>query len=165
MSAQSPDPSITADTVPGRRGALAASPSQAVPATDTPGGGRLPLSATERTRHRRYRHLGPQARCYESARLAARLKVSLGDQCRIGHLDGSSGQTQFLGQRARRRDAVSWRQQAVRNGTAKPRTDLPVQGLHGSRVEWGKFACLRVNHGLVDMTIHGPIRYGIASPV
>jgi hypothetical protein len=42
MSAQSPDPSITADTVPGRRGALTASPSQAVPATDTPGGGKLP---------------------------------------------------------------------------------------------------------------------------
>src|SRR5258708_6262044 len=63
MSAQPPDLSITADTVPGRRGALTASPSQAAPA-NTPAGGRLPLSATERTRHRRYRHLGrtdPQA--------------------------------------------------------------------------------------------------------
>ena len=38
MSAQSPDLSITADTVPGRRGALTASPSQAVPATNSPTG-------------------------------------------------------------------------------------------------------------------------------
>ena len=58
MSAQRPDLSITADTVPGRRDALTASPSPAVPATDSPAGGRLPLSATERTRHRRFRHLG-----------------------------------------------------------------------------------------------------------
>jgi hypothetical protein len=58
MSSQSPDLSITADTVPGRRDALTASPSQAVPATNSPTGGRLPLSATERTRHRRFRHLG-----------------------------------------------------------------------------------------------------------
>jgi uncharacterized protein len=58
MSAQSPDLSITADAVPGRRDALTASPSQAVPATDSPAGGRLPLSATERTRYRRFRHLG-----------------------------------------------------------------------------------------------------------
>jgi uncharacterized protein len=58
MSAQSPDLSITADAVPGRRCALTASPSQAVPAAQSPAGGGLPLSATERTRHRRYRHLG-----------------------------------------------------------------------------------------------------------
>jgi hypothetical protein len=57
MSAQSPNLSITADTVPGRRGAPTANPSQAVPATNSPTGGRLPLSATERTRHRRFRHL------------------------------------------------------------------------------------------------------------
>ena len=57
MTAQSPDPSIAADTVPGRRGALAAGPSQAVRATGTPGGA-LPLSATERTRLRRYRQFG-----------------------------------------------------------------------------------------------------------
>jgi uncharacterized protein len=58
MSTQSPDTSGTADPVPGRRGALAASPSQAVPATDSPTGGKPPLSATERTRHRRFRQLG-----------------------------------------------------------------------------------------------------------
>jgi EmrB/QacA subfamily drug resistance transporter len=58
MSAQSPDLSISADTLPGRRGDLTASPSQAVPATDSPAGERLPLSATERTRHRRFRALG-----------------------------------------------------------------------------------------------------------
>ena len=34
MSAQSPDLSNKPDTVPGRRDALTASPSQAVPATD-----------------------------------------------------------------------------------------------------------------------------------
>ena len=58
MSAQSPDPPIAADTVPGRRDALTASPSPAMPAATSPTGGKLPLSATERTRHRRYRHLG-----------------------------------------------------------------------------------------------------------
>jgi len=65
MSAQSPDLSITASAVPGRRDALTASPSQAVPAADSPAGGRLALSATERTRHRRFRHLGraDRARC------------------------------------------------------------------------------------------------------
>ena len=58
MSAQPPDLPITADTVPGRRDALTASPSQAVPAASGPVGAGPPLSATERTRHRRYRHLG-----------------------------------------------------------------------------------------------------------
>ena len=58
MSAQSPDQSSKPDTVPGRRDALAAGPSPAVPATGTPGGVRLPLSATKRTRLRRYRQFG-----------------------------------------------------------------------------------------------------------
>ena len=58
MSAQPPDLPITADTVPGRRDALTASPSQAVPAASGPAGAGPPLSATARTRHRRYRHLG-----------------------------------------------------------------------------------------------------------
>jgi hypothetical protein len=58
MSAQSADLSITADTVPGRNDALTASPSQAVPATNSPTGRKVPLWATERTRRRRFRHLG-----------------------------------------------------------------------------------------------------------
>jgi hypothetical protein len=58
MSAQSPDLSNKPGTVPGRRDALTASPSQAVAATTSPADGKLPLPATERTRHRRYRHLG-----------------------------------------------------------------------------------------------------------
>jgi len=37
------------------------------------------------------------------------------------------------------------------------------KGSNGSRVELGNIACLRVNHGLVDMTIYGPVGYGIAS--
>ena len=53
-----PDLPNKPDTVPGRRDALTASPSPAVPATNSPAGGKLPLSATDRTRHRRYRHLG-----------------------------------------------------------------------------------------------------------
>ena len=60
MSAQPPDLSITADTVLGRRDALTASPSRALPAANSPTGGKLPLSATGRTRHRRYRHPGGQ---------------------------------------------------------------------------------------------------------
>jgi nitroimidazol reductase NimA-like FMN-containing flavoprotein (pyridoxamine 5'-phosphate oxidase superfamily) len=78
MSAQSPDLSITADTVPGRCDALTASPSPAVPATDSPAGGRLPLSATERTRHRRFRHLGRVDRDSLYAVLGAGLVAHLG---------------------------------------------------------------------------------------
>jgi uncharacterized protein len=78
MSAQSPDLSSTADTVPGRRGALTASLSQAVPVTNSPAGGKLPLSATERTRHRRYRHLGRTDRQALYAVLDAGLVAHLG---------------------------------------------------------------------------------------
>jgi uncharacterized protein len=58
MSAHSPDLSITAGPVPGRRDALTASPSPAAPAASGPAGAGPPLSSTERTRHRRYRHRG-----------------------------------------------------------------------------------------------------------
>src|SRR5260370_38872299 len=58
MSAQPPDLPSTADTVPGRRDALTASPSLAMPATNSPTGGKPPPSATERTPHRRYRPPG-----------------------------------------------------------------------------------------------------------
>jgi nitroimidazol reductase NimA-like FMN-containing flavoprotein (pyridoxamine 5'-phosphate oxidase superfamily) len=78
MSSKSPDLSITADTVPGRRGALTASPSQAVPTTNSPTGGTLPLSATERTRHRRFRHLGRVDRDSLYAVLDAGLVAHLG---------------------------------------------------------------------------------------
>ena len=78
MSAQSPDLPSTADTVPGRRDALTASPSPAVPATNSPAGGKLPLSATERTRHRRYRHLGRADRESLYAVLEAGLVAHLG---------------------------------------------------------------------------------------
>ena len=78
MSAQSPDLSSKPDTVPGRRDALTASPSQAVPATTNPAGGKLPLSATERTRHRRYRHLGRADRDCLDAVLEAGLVAHLG---------------------------------------------------------------------------------------
>ena len=78
MSAQSPDLSSKPGTVPGRRDALTASPSQAVPATTSPAGGKLPLSATERTRHRRYRHLGRTDRDCLDAVLEAGLVAHLG---------------------------------------------------------------------------------------
>jgi nitroimidazol reductase NimA-like FMN-containing flavoprotein (pyridoxamine 5'-phosphate oxidase superfamily) len=82
MSAQPPDLTITADPVPGRRDALTASPSQAAPATEGPAGGKLPLSATDRTRHRRFRHLGRADRdsLYEvlDAGLVAHLGVITG---------------------------------------------------------------------------------------
>ena len=78
MSAQSPDLSNKPGTVPGRRDALTASPSQAVPATTSPAGGKLPLSATERTRHRRYRHLGRVDRDSLYAVLEAGLVAHLG---------------------------------------------------------------------------------------
>ena len=78
MSAQSPDLPNKPDTVPGRRDALTASPSPAVPATNSPAGGKLPLSATDRTRHRRYRHLGRGDRDSLYAVLDAGLVAHLG---------------------------------------------------------------------------------------
>ena len=78
MSAQPPDLSITADTVLGRRDALTASPSRALPAANSPTGGKLPLSATGRTRHRRYRHLGRVDRDSLYAVLEAGLVAHLG---------------------------------------------------------------------------------------
>jgi uncharacterized protein len=78
MSAQSPGLSNTADAVPGRRDALTGSPSPAVPATSSPTGEKLPLSATERTRHRRYRHRGRADRESLHAVLEAGLVAHLG---------------------------------------------------------------------------------------
>jgi nitroimidazol reductase NimA-like FMN-containing flavoprotein (pyridoxamine 5'-phosphate oxidase superfamily) len=81
MSAQPPDLSIPADTVPGRRAALRPGPPHAVP--DAPADGRplsatTPLSSTERTRHRRLRHLGRVDRESLYAVLEAGLVAHLG---------------------------------------------------------------------------------------
>jgi uncharacterized protein len=78
MKTHSPDPSNPADTVPGRRDALKPGPSPAGPATGTPGGGKLPLSATERTRLRRFRHNGRSDRESLHAVLEAGLVAHLG---------------------------------------------------------------------------------------
>ena len=78
MSAPSPDRSNKPGAVPGRRDALTASPPRAVPATTDPGGGKLSLPATERTRHRRYRHLGRTDRDSLDAVLEAGLVAHLG---------------------------------------------------------------------------------------
>jgi nitroimidazol reductase NimA-like FMN-containing flavoprotein (pyridoxamine 5'-phosphate oxidase superfamily) len=78
MSAHPTDQSITADTVPGRRAALTASPTQAEPATNSLTGPKPPLSATDRTRHRRYRHLGRGDRDSLYAVLDAGLAAHLG---------------------------------------------------------------------------------------
>jgi len=78
MSARSPDLSNKPGTVPGRRDALTASPPPAGPATNSPTSGKLPLSATERTRHRRYRHLGRADRESLYAVLDAGLVAHLG---------------------------------------------------------------------------------------
>ena len=58
MNTQIRDPSKTADTVPGSSDHLTASPYRAMPAAGQAASSGLPLSATERTRHRRLRHLG-----------------------------------------------------------------------------------------------------------
>jgi uncharacterized protein len=78
MSTQPPDLSNRPDAVPGRRDALTASPSQAAPAAASPAGAKLPLSATERTRHRRYRQLGRADRDSLYAVLEAGLVAHLG---------------------------------------------------------------------------------------
>jgi uncharacterized protein len=78
MSAQPPDLPDKPDTVPGRRDALTPGPSPAVPATDSPVSGKLPLSATERTRHRRYQRFGRVDRDFLYAVLEAGLVAHLG---------------------------------------------------------------------------------------
>ena len=78
MTAHPPDPAITADAVPGGRGALTSSRPSAAPQANSPVGVELPLSATERTRHRRLRHLGRADRESLYAVLAAGLVAHLG---------------------------------------------------------------------------------------
>jgi uncharacterized protein len=78
MSAQSPDQASAADPVAGRHDALTDGPSPAGSATDTPHSGKLPLSATERTRHRRFRQLGRSDRDFLYAVLEAGLVAHLG---------------------------------------------------------------------------------------
>jgi uncharacterized protein len=78
MSAQFPDPPGTAGMVAGRRDALTAGPAPAVPAADIPGGGKPPLSATERTRLRRYRQFGRADRDSLHTVLTAGLIAHLG---------------------------------------------------------------------------------------
>ena len=65
------------------------------------------------------RHNGPG--------LAAGLNVALRGQQRIGGFDRASCQPQFLGQRARRGNAVTRLQHAAGNGAAEPVVDLPVE--------------------------------------
>jgi uncharacterized protein len=72
MGEQSPDLSVTADTVPGRRDALAG------PTTGSPASGKLPLSSTQRTRHRRFRQLGRVDRDFLFAVLEAGLVAHFG---------------------------------------------------------------------------------------
>jgi uncharacterized protein len=78
MTAHSPDLPGTADTAPGRSGALTASPFPDVPATDASGSRKLSLSATDRTRHRRFRQLGRSDRDSLHAVLDAGLVAHLG---------------------------------------------------------------------------------------
>jgi uncharacterized protein len=80
MSAHPPEQPVPADAVPGRRAALSdkGSPSEAVPAPDCSADGKKPLSATERTRHRRLRQLGRADRDSLYAVLEAGLVAHLG---------------------------------------------------------------------------------------
>jgi uncharacterized protein len=77
MNAQSPDPSSTADPPPGRHGALAAGPAEDGLASSF-ADGKLPLSATERTRHRRFRELGRADRDFLYAVLEAGMIAHFG---------------------------------------------------------------------------------------
>jgi uncharacterized protein len=78
MSTRSPDLTDAAEMVPGRRDALRPGPSPAGPATDSPADTKPPLSATERTRHRRYRQFGRTDRESLYAVLEAGLVAHLG---------------------------------------------------------------------------------------
>jgi uncharacterized protein len=79
MSGEPPEEQGTEDAVPGRRDALAAGPSGPVPATDSQTAAeKKPLSATERTRHRRFRQQGRVDRESLYAVLDAGLVAHLG---------------------------------------------------------------------------------------
>ena len=105
----------------------------------------MPLSAR---RHRaRDRHVRLEARRHDGAGLAARLDIALGRQQRIGRLDGASRQAQFLGQRARRGNAVARLQHAAGDGAAKAIVDLPVEGVGRRWIQRRDLAGLGSGHG------------------
>jgi uncharacterized protein len=78
MNAQSSDLSIAAGTAPVRSDARPVDHSSAAPAMSNSSDGKLPLSATERTRHRRLRHLGRPDRDWLYAVLDAGLVAHFG---------------------------------------------------------------------------------------
>ena len=82
------------------------------------------LGGRHRARGRRSRF---QVRRHDGPGLAAGLDVPLGCQQGISGFDGASCQTQFLGQRAGRGNAVTRLQQTARNGAAKPIVDLAIE--------------------------------------
>ncbi|MNL62160.1 hypothetical protein D3C87_1861580 [compost metagenome] len=103
-----------------------------------------------------------QVRRDDGAGLPARLDVAFGGQQGIRHFDRAARHAHFLGQGARRRNAVAGFEGALRDGAAKALIDLAVQRVGAVR---GK-RCLGLgaaaDHGIVQSSIYGSSNYGMA---
>ena len=91
-----------------------------------------------------------EARRHDGPGLAAGLNVALGGQQGISRLDRASRQTQFLGQRACRGNAVTRLQQSAGNGAAKPIVDLPIERFGRRRIQRRDLAGFCDGHGLAS---------------
>ena len=91
-----------------------------------------------------------EARRHDGPCLAAGLNVSLGSQQRIGRFNRASCQTQFLGQRACRGNAVTRLQHSAGNGAAKPIVDLAVKRCGRRWIQRRDLAGLCDAHGLAN---------------
>ncbi|MNV21249.1 hypothetical protein D3C71_1121800 [compost metagenome] len=104
-----------------------------------------------------------QVRRDDGAGLPARLDVAFGGQQGIRHFDRAARHAHFLGQGARRRNAVAGFQGALGDGAAKALIDLAVQRVGAVR---GK-RCLGLgaaaDHGIVQSSIYGSTNYGMAN--
>ena len=107
------------------------------------------------TGHRaRNRHSRLEARRHDGPCLAAGLNVSLGGQQRISRFNRASCQTQFLGQRACRGNAVTRLQHSAGNRAAKPIVDLAIKRFGRRWIQRRDFADLCDGHQLLTSSVH-----------
>ena len=105
----------------------------------------LAIGLGHRDRNRRLRL---EVRRHNGPCLAAGLNVPLSSQQGISCFDSASCQTQFLGQRTCRGNAVTRLQQSAGNGAAKPIVDLAIKRFGRRWIQRRDLAGLCDGHGL-----------------
>ena len=121
------------------------------------GRGDAAVGRRHRDRNRRSRL---EVRRHDGPRLAAGLDVPLGGQQGISGFDGASCQTQFLGQRAGRGNAVTRLQQSAGNSAAKPIVDLAIEGF-GRRWIQAARSCWALRRSWTSPTLQMNRHYAI----